>query len=70
MEVSVPNTLKMNLRSVYQSNFNGISQPLTESGKIPDSLRGGQPWTGGSTYRQLFKGTPQASLPREAASRL
>ena len=45
----------MNLKSIYQTNFNGVVQAPTESGKIPDQLRGGQPWTGGSTYRQLFK---------------
>ncbi len=55
IEVSVPNTLKMNLRSVYQSNFNGKLHPRAESGKIPDNLHGGLPWTGGSTYKELFK---------------
>lgn len=64
----MPNTLRMNLRSVYQTNFSGAPHPPAETGKHPDSLRGGLPWTGGSTYRQLFKGTAP-SLPREAAGR-
>jgi hypothetical protein len=70
-EVSVPNTLKMNLRSVYQANYNGIPHAPAESGKNPDNLHGGLLWTGGSTYRQLFKGTaPRDSLVRDVASRL
>jgi hypothetical protein len=68
-EVTVPNTLKMSLRSVYQSNFNGATRPRAESGKIPDNLHGGLPWTGGSTYRQLFKGA-SPSLVRDTPSRM
>lgn len=59
----MPNSLKMNLKSIYQTNFNGVVQAPTESGKIPDQLRGGQPWTGGSTYRQLFKGHAIKNTP-------
>lgn len=70
-EVSVPNTLKMNLRSVYQSNFNGVPYPRAESGKIPDNLHGGLLWTGGSTYKELFRmRNPKESLPREVSSRM
>lgn len=44
----------MKLESVYKSNFGGLNSSRTESGKQADHFKGGQPWTGGSTYRQLF----------------
>ena len=69
-EVTVPNTLKMNVRSVYQSNFNGVLRPRAESGKMADHLHGGLPWTGGgSTYREIFKGDSPGLL-RDTPSRM
>jgi hypothetical protein len=51
----VPNSLKMNLKSSYQANYSGVSKLPAESGKRPDQLHCGLPWTGGSTYKQMFQ---------------
>jgi len=51
----IPNSLKMNLQSSYQANYSGISKPPAESEKKPDQLHCGLPWTGGSTYKQMFQ---------------
>lgn len=58
VETFIPNPSKMKLESIYKSNYNGITSAKTESGKQADHLKSGLPWTGGSTYRQLF-GAPQ-----------
>lgn len=40
----------MNTKSSYQSNFNGVSNSLTESAKKSDHFHVGLPWTGKSSY--------------------
>jgi hypothetical protein len=68
VSVLVPNTIKMNTSSIYQSEFSGQGGRPTESGKVADHLHGGLPWTGGSTYRQLFT-IPRKEEGREIVSR-
>lgn len=69
VEVRVPNTIKMNTNSIYRSNFSGQKSPPSETGKNPDQLHIGLPWTGRSTYRQLFQGLAVGEKSRGTESR-
>lgn len=55
IEVVIPNNIKMDAKSTYQLNYLNKPQKPTQSGKNRDHLHSGLPWTGDSTYRQLFK---------------
>jgi len=59
----------MNTKSSYQANYSSTLQSPTESGKIKDQLHIGLPWTGGSTYRQLFTDPQKSELSQIDISR-
>lgn len=40
--------------SSYKSEFNSLKLVPIEKGKAYDNLHGGKPWTGASTYKQMF----------------
>ena len=50
----MPNQLKMKVDSSYKSSFGEQKLVPIEKNKPYDNLHSGQPWTGTSTYRQLF----------------
>ena len=60
----MPNTTKMNTKTIYQSNFHNQVLKRTESGKRNDQLKSGLPWTGSSTYRELFN-SPSSSKSKD-----
>ncbi len=50
----MPNQIKMKVDSSYRASFGERKLAPIEKNKPYDNLHSGQPWTGTTTYRQLF----------------
>ena len=68
-EVTIPNSMKFNSKSLYQNSFEGVIKEKTESCKRPDSLKINKPWLGDSTYRNGYVSPSQPDIIRDDLSR-
>lgn len=57
----ISNEAKISNKSIYNSSFKKPNALPSETGKRPDSLKSGQPWTGSTTYKNLFNPPKKSS---------